>query len=58
MLRRVRGSCPVLVLTGGDEGSLDLDEACIVEFEARVPGADEGEVVPAATVLAKRRGGR
>jgi hypothetical protein len=27
----------VLVLTGGDEESFDLDEACIVELEARVP---------------------
>jgi predicted transcriptional regulator len=48
----------VVVLTGGDEESFDLDEARLVELEARMAEADRGEVVPAATVLARLRGGR
>lgn len=48
----------VVVLTGGDEESFDLDEAQIVELKARMAEADRGELVPAATVFAKLRGGR
>jgi hypothetical protein len=45
----------VIVLTGSDEESFDLDEASVAELEARMSEADLGEVEPAATVLARLR---
>jgi SpoU rRNA methylase family enzyme len=48
----------VVVLSGGAEEPFDLDEARMTELEARMLGADLGEVEPAAAVLARLRGGQ
>jgi hypothetical protein len=48
----------VVVLSRGGEEPFDLDEARMTELEARMLGADRGEVEPAAVVLARLRGGQ
>jgi hypothetical protein len=48
----------VVVLTGGEEEPFDLDDAQLVELEARMAEADEGEIEPAEAVLGKLRRGR
>ena len=41
----------VVVLTATDEEPFELDEAQVVELEARIAGVDRGDVVPAGQVL-------
>jgi hypothetical protein len=45
----------VVVLTATGDEPFELDEAQVVELEARIAGADRGDVVPASQVLEQLR---